>query len=242
MDTFGLSDPYVIVKLGDQEEKTPVVDKNLNPRWAYDFSFGVANSDQIVLFSVYDYDAGPGSHDFMGQVSVPVKDLLNGTASSSWYDLEDLNGGKSQGRINLQFEYIPKGEEGASAQPEGTGRKVVEAIKEINTVKNYYTGTINQLKKDVNDMFTGIRSIFETDYYEFCRPDDIGKLNICVLEGKELPKMDLIGSSDPYVVLELGKQTEKTAVVKNSLEPKMDSGFHFWCFKCRGIPRFDCLR
>ena len=44
-----------------------------------------------------------------------------------------------------------------------------------------------------------------------------GKARIHIIKGKELIKADMIGKSDPYVVLSYGKQKQKT----KELEPKL---------------------
>ncbi len=43
-----------------------------------------------------------------------------------------------------------------------------------------------------------------------------GLLRVDLVRGKSLIKSDLIGKSDPYAVIELGKQTGKTHVINNT--------------------------
>jgi hypothetical protein len=43
-----------------------------------------------------------------------------------------------------------------------------------------------------------------------------GLLRLDLVKGKSLIKSDLIGKSDPYAVIELGKQTGKTHVINNT--------------------------
>ena len=38
-DIFDLSDPFCVVKVGEQSQKTKVIDNNLNPIWEEIFSF-----------------------------------------------------------------------------------------------------------------------------------------------------------------------------------------------------------
>ncbi|KAI3729636.1 hypothetical protein L6452_18297 [Arctium lappa] len=42
---FRSSDPYVIIRLGDQTMKTGVIDKNLNPVWNEDMTLSITNRD-----------------------------------------------------------------------------------------------------------------------------------------------------------------------------------------------------
>ncbi|CAN8267052.1 unnamed protein product [Cochlearia groenlandica] len=53
------------------------------------------------------------------------------------------------------------------------------------------------------------------------------KLQVRVLEARNLPAMDLNGYSDPYVRLQLGKQRSRTKVVKKNLNPKWSDDFGF---------------
>jgi hypothetical protein len=43
-----------------------------------------------------------------------------------------------------------------------------------------------------------------------------GLLRVDLVKGKSLIKSDLIGKSDPYAVIELGKQSGKTHVINNT--------------------------
>eukprot|EP01102_Stenamoeba_stenopodia_P005238 TRINITY_DN1578_c0_g1_i1.p1 TRINITY_DN1578_c0_g1~~TRINITY_DN1578_c0_g1_i1.p1 ORF type:complete len:759 (+),score=197.44 TRINITY_DN1578_c0_g1_i1:262-2538(+) len=52
-------------------------------------------------------------------------------------------------------------------------------------------------------------------------------LNIAVLEGKDLPACDSNGKSDPYCIIDLGKQHKKTKVCKKTLAPKWNETFDF---------------
>jgi hypothetical protein len=51
----------------------------------------------------------------------------------------------------------------------------------------------------------------------------IGTLRVEILEGKGLPKMDLIGSCDTYVVVELNQQRARTKTIPASLSPAWNS-------------------
>ncbi|CAA7045627.1 unnamed protein product [Microthlaspi erraticum] len=89
MDLNGYSDPYVRLQLGKQRSRTKVVKKNLNPKWADDFSFGVDDLNEELVVSVLDEDKY-FNDDFVGQVKVPVSlvfDAENQSLGSVWYPL-----------------------------------------------------------------------------------------------------------------------------------------------------------
>jgi len=52
-------------------------------------------------------------------------------------------------------------------------------------------------------------------------------LIVKILEGKGLAVRDRSGTSDPYVVLRIGKQKTKSKVIKKNLEPRWDQTFTF---------------
>jgi len=54
---------------------------------------------------------------------------------------------------------------------------------------------------------------------EFGKNMPIGRIQVEVLEARRLPRMDLIGSCDPFVVLELGNQSAKTKTLSKTMDP-----------------------
>ncbi|ETO23355.1 hypothetical protein RFI_13829 [Reticulomyxa filosa] len=54
-----------------------------------------------------------------------------------------------------------------------------------------------------------------------------GEVKLTVNNGKDLPAMDKSGTSDPYVVVEIGKKTFKTKHVTKSLNPSWNESFLF---------------
>eukprot|EP00754_Rhynchopus_humris_P009533 Rhum_TRINITY_DN14031_c1_g1::Rhum_TRINITY_DN14031_c1_g1_i1::g.66956::m.66956 len=55
----------------------------------------------------------------------------------------------------------------------------------------------------------------------------MGKVDIRVVECKNLANKDRFGKSDPYIKLTVAGKTEKTVVAKNDLNPKYDAKFSF---------------
>ncbi|KAG5179390.1 hypothetical protein JKP88DRAFT_264267 [Tribonema minus] len=58
-DIVGKSDPYVVVKLGEEEVKTKVMNNTLDPRWDQQFDLLVHDkSVQVLTLAVFDEDVG----------------------------------------------------------------------------------------------------------------------------------------------------------------------------------------
>lgn len=54
----------------------------------------------------------------------------------------------------------------------------------------------------------------------------MGKLNIVLVEGKDLIAMDIGGSSDPYIIFKLnGKKIHTSKTIKHSLNPTWNESF-----------------
>ncbi|KAJ1268986.1 hypothetical protein BS78_07G175300 [Paspalum vaginatum] len=89
MDSNGFSDPYVKLQLGKQRFKTKVIKMNLNPTWDQEFSFLVGDVRDVLKFDVYDEDI-LRMDDFLGQVRVPLEDVLAAddlSLGTRWYQL-----------------------------------------------------------------------------------------------------------------------------------------------------------
>lgn len=55
----------------------------------------------------------------------------------------------------------------------------------------------------------------------------IGILNLHLCSAKHLAKMDVLGSSDPYCILQIGQQTMKSKVIKNNINPNWNENLMF---------------
>jgi hypothetical protein len=52
--------------------------------------------------------------------------------------------------------------------------------------------------------------------------DTAGILFLTLVEGRNLPKMDVIGTADPYVIFHYGQKQLKSKIVKNSMSPNFN--------------------
>lgn len=90
MDVGGSSDPYAIIKVGDQERKTEVMQKNLSPVWNQEFVLSIDEIYQPVEVSVWDHDQ-IGADDKIGVARVFLADLIGKQRTQHWHTLK-LNG------------------------------------------------------------------------------------------------------------------------------------------------------
>jgi len=117
-DKDGSSDPYVKVKLGNQQiHKTDIVHKNLNPKFTskeknsfvIDCSISELYGSQGIFISVKDWDRGVGGNDHLGSVRISAEDLYACTEKE--YHLDSPPGkNEDAGFITLRTEAITEEE------------------------------------------------------------------------------------------------------------------------------------
>jgi Ca2+-dependent lipid-binding protein len=104
----GTSDPYVIMKVGDEAPvQTTIKKKNLAPMWCEQMAIPALNVDAELEVTVMDWDLA-GSHDFMGRVIIPLEPLFDKEPDQSWHVIGGKQGaedGESRGEIELSLHW-----------------------------------------------------------------------------------------------------------------------------------------
>jgi hypothetical protein len=87
MDFGGTSDPYAVLSLHSETHRSKVVHKTCAPRWEEKFRFFVRDVDSDALrVAFYDFDA-IGSHDPLGEVVIPVAELVRRPRTHNAYTI-----------------------------------------------------------------------------------------------------------------------------------------------------------
>ncbi|KAG7034016.1 Protein C2-DOMAIN ABA-RELATED 11 [Cucurbita argyrosperma subsp. argyrosperma] len=73
---FKSSDPYVVVKLGNQTAKTKVINSCLNPVWNEELSFSLTQPVKDLTLEVFDKDRFK-SDDKMGHAELSLKPIVS---------------------------------------------------------------------------------------------------------------------------------------------------------------------
>ncbi|KAJ9060951.1 phosphatidylserine decarboxylase [Entomophthora muscae] len=76
-DSNGLSDPYIVVRLNNKKLNTKTVSETLNPIWNETLSFTFKDDMFPQFIQIICWDADFISRDFMGQITIPIKDLFD---------------------------------------------------------------------------------------------------------------------------------------------------------------------
>jgi len=101
----GKGDPYCLLFLERQKEKTKTIKKNTSPKWDADFEFFVSDAEASLELTVFDWNR-VFSDSFLGKVSIPISSLKDGEESTTWYKLEGKKAkDKVAGEISLAILY-----------------------------------------------------------------------------------------------------------------------------------------
>ncbi|KAJ3018929.1 hypothetical protein HKX48_002532 [Thoreauomyces humboldtii] len=115
-DRRGTSDPFVVLKLGGQTSKTKVIHKNLSPTWEEEFDFVLTPVLFEASLGITVWDKDLIGKDFLGQLSIPISDVLRVAGAISFDDPNNepianpLHGRKSSenitGEITLKMGFV----------------------------------------------------------------------------------------------------------------------------------------
>mmetsp|Transcript_33369 Transcript_33369/g.79121 ORF Transcript_33369/g.79121 Transcript_33369/m.79121 type:complete len:563 (+) Transcript_33369:1-1689(+) len=192
MDVLGLTDPYVIVIVGN---KKPIGKKNrtstkiatLDPVWDEVFEFKVAPGDVMARFMVFDWDATPtlpgmpSSDDPIGFVDIRLDSVCQtvnqGNWQSDWFHIRNENGSFVWGEQVAGEEHA---NDVASVGSMGSELHRNQSLQSLNRSESFNSGrlpkkvsTSGKILKSVKDFFVGQAKksiIIET---EDCRDQEI---------------------------------------------------------------------
>jgi hypothetical protein len=114
MDMDGTSDPYVELIIEGQKIVTNIKKSTLSPVWNESFTFDIQHGKEDL--EVYVMDKDTFGNDFEGQCFISLTEelrrygiqerLSDQMKHDLWFDLEEKNGQKGQGRIRLMLQWV----------------------------------------------------------------------------------------------------------------------------------------
>ncbi|KAI9292756.1 C2-domain-containing protein [Neoconidiobolus thromboides FSU 785] len=123
-DSNGLSDPYVIARVNNKKSQTKTINKTLNPVWQETLEFNLRDENFPQFVQIVCWDADFITRDFMGQITIHMKDLFDNKTgmplqfeafkNRQWYRLQkkthkDIVTGELE--LNIGFEHKGKSNE-----------------------------------------------------------------------------------------------------------------------------------
>ncbi|KAH0793346.1 C2 domain containing protein [Histomonas meleagridis] len=236
-DANGKSDPYVIVKLGNEQRKTKAIQNTLDPVWNEEMRFVPVTPDQEISFQVMDEDII--SDDKLGKVVVKLSDLKVGQILEKDYKLEDVKTGMMTIVLHL-----------ADAKDTPFGAHVSKPKEKKKHSKSHCTNfTLGSYSSSYSTSFSGytncsttlsalssseevyhIHKVYEKKEYKVKPKNE--SLKGVIVGCNNLIKADSDGS-DTYVTLRLlGKEHAKGEMIKtqtihDTQDPVYNKEFEF---------------
>merc|ERR1712013_881036 len=103
-DMIGKSDPFLKIKFGDQELKSPKVRNSLEPEWNFSANLTISSDQENIDVVIEVYDDDFGKENFIGSYNLPLKQAVEDTdKEASWNNLV----GCKTGRISFSTFYSP---------------------------------------------------------------------------------------------------------------------------------------
>ncbi|KAM7490068.1 hypothetical protein LguiA_032989 [Lonicera macranthoides] len=202
-DIIGKSDPYA-------------VNNQLNPIWNEHFEFTVEDAEtQHLTVRVFD-DEGVQASEIIGCAQIPLKELEPGKVKDVWLklvkDLQVQRDNKNRGQVHLELLYCPIGMESVFTNPFNRDFRLTALEKSLKSgIDGPETDPAKSAQQKRRDIIVR------------------GVLSVTVISAEDLPAVDLMGKSDPYVIVIMKKseQKQKTRVVNKTLNPVWNQTFDF---------------
>lgn len=111
MDYNGMSDPYCILQIEDQIERTRTQTNTLNPTWHQEFVFRIKRGNEILKITTFDEDKNDDDRqkedDFLGQCAIGIDMLRDQQKVEKVIPLQSDNPYESwQGKIKVEMRWI----------------------------------------------------------------------------------------------------------------------------------------
>jgi len=196
-DIIGKTDPYVRIKLNDQEfvQKTRVINNTLNPCW--DQTLTLYSLCEKVSMQIELKDEATGKDPLIGTKNIDLSEIKYGEVVEMTEELIPAKGMKKGGKIHF---YIQQ-----SSEP----FKDYKFSKYLDTGKKTKrgNGNLDQLDKKPT---TKPLTLFAK-----------------IVRAYNLKSCDSNGLSDPYCILQINNQKKTTSIIYECLNPKWDEYFIF---------------
>ncbi|KAL0311755.1 UNVERIFIED_CONTAM: Synaptotagmin-4 [Sesamum radiatum] len=226
-DVIGKSDPFAQIFVRPLRAKTKtskVIDNDINPIWNEHFEFEVEDElTQHLTVRIYD-DEGIQAAELIGCAQIPISELVPGKIKDVWLklvkDLHVQRDRKNRGQVHVELLYCPLSSESifsSSFDPDFRLTSLEKALKQVS--------------EDAGGRDHSSTSSSTTPPPSYTKKDIIfrGVLSVTIMSAENLPATDLMGKSDPFVVLTMRKSEQKckTRVLNDTLNPIWNQTFDF---------------
>eukprot|EP00992_Anisonema_acinus_P014386 TRINITY_DN9251_c0_g1_i1.p1 TRINITY_DN9251_c0_g1~~TRINITY_DN9251_c0_g1_i1.p1 ORF type:complete len:152 (+),score=28.26 TRINITY_DN9251_c0_g1_i1:89-544(+) len=114
MDTFGKTDPYVVIRCGTTEMKTKVLKSVMQPVWNHRMMIAINPDVDFIQVALYDWDK-MGNNELVGDRNVPISDLRANQSTDMTVNMKlarQVQGAHNKQPLKVQLKLKPLGVQG----------------------------------------------------------------------------------------------------------------------------------
>ncbi|KAM9308201.1 extended synaptotagmin-2 [Gastrophryne carolinensis] len=212
-DTFmkglvkGKSDPYGVIRLGNQVFQSKVIKENLNPKWNEVYEALIyEHPGQELEIELFDED--PDKDDFLGSLLIDLEEVQKERVVDEWFILDEAKSGK----LHMKLEWL---------SPKSTTENLDQVLTSI--------------KADKDQADDGLSAALLILYLDSARnlPNNPLEINQDGMKKSAVDKAKKsgkkIGSTpNPYVLFSLGHTVQESKVKHKTIEPVWEQTFTFF--------------
>uniref|UniRef100_A0A452H4U1 Uncharacterized protein n=1 Tax=Gopherus agassizii TaxID=38772 RepID=A0A452H4U1_9SAUR len=216
----GKSDPYGIIRVGNQIFQSKVIKENLNPKWNEVYEALVyEHPGQELEIELFDED--PDKDDFLGSLMIDLTEVEKERLLDEWFTLDEV----SKGKLHLKLEWL-------TLMPTAENLdKVLSSIKADKDQAN--DGLSSALLILYLDSARNLPSIYEGNFgcgylkerrasgLVFC--ENTTSLYRALFSGKKINS-----NPNPLVLLSVGHKAQESKIRYKTNEPVWEEHFTFF--------------
>ncbi|XP_053877057.1 extended synaptotagmin-2 isoform X2 [Malaclemys terrapin pileata] len=203
----GKSDPYGIIRVGNQIFQSKVIKENLNPKWNEVYEALVyEHPGQELEIELFDED--PDKDDFLGSLMIDLTEVEKERLLDEWFTLDEV----SKGKLHLKLEWL-------------TLMPTAENLDKV----------LSSIKADKDQANDGLSSALLILYLDSARnlpnnplnfnPDGLKKAAVqkALKSGKKINS-----NPNPLVLLSVGHKAQESKIRYKTNEPVWEEHFTFF--------------
>ncbi|XP_043919363.1 extended synaptotagmin-2 [Protopterus annectens] len=203
----GKSDPYGVIRVGNQVFQSKVIKENLNPKWNEVYETLVyEHPGQELEIELFDED--PDKDDFLGSLMLDLVQVEKSLLVDEWFTLDEV----SKGRLHLKLEWLS-----------------------LMTTAENLDQVLTSIRADSDQASDGLSSALLVVYLDSARnlphnplefnQDGLKKATVqkAMKSGKKLNS-----NPNPFVQLSVGHTTYESKIRYKTNEPVWEEAFTFF--------------
>ncbi|XP_069815006.1 extended synaptotagmin-2 isoform X2 [Dendropsophus ebraccatus] len=203
----GKSDPYGVIRIGNQVFQSKVIKENLNPKWNEVYEALIyEHPGQELEIELFDEDTD--KDDFLGNLLIDLAEVEKERVVDEWFVLDEATSGK----LHLKLEWL---------SPKSTTENLDKVLTSI--------------KADKDQADDGLSAALLIIYLDSARnlPNNPLELNQDGMKKSALDKAKKSGKKmgstpNPYVLFSLGHHVQESKVKHKTIEPVWEQTFTFY--------------